>query len=47
MLPDLPSRHTRISISVCERAFAHYYHPATILFPPQLKVLYETLGNDP
>ena len=23
--------------------FTHYYHPATILFPPQLKILYETL----
>ena len=25
-------------------AYAHHYHPATILFPPpQLKILYETL----
>ena len=31
MPPDPPSSHT------C------YYHPATILFPPQLKSLYETL----
>ena len=41
-----PSTHT--SLRVRERAFAHYYHPATILFPPppppsQLKILYETL----
>ena len=31
MPPDPPSRYAR------------YYHPATILFPPQLKILYETL----
>ena len=37
MPPDPPSRHAHISISVCERAFAHYYHPATILFPPNSK----------
>ena len=24
--------------------YACYYHPATILFPPQLKILYETLA---
>ena len=42
MPPDPPSRHTHIS--VCERAFTCYYHPATILFPlSQLKILYETL----
>ena len=36
--------------SVCERAFVHYYHPATTTLlplpppsPPQLKILYETL----
>ena len=30
---------------MCEHAFTHYYHHATILFPPtpQLKILYETL----
>ena len=27
-------------------AFAHYYHPAIVLFsPPQLKILYETLAT--
>ena len=31
MPPDPPSRHTHLH--VCERAFARYYHPATILFP--------------
>ena len=33
------------TVHVCDRAFARYYHPATILFlpPPQLKILYETL----
>ena len=28
---------------VATHAYARYYHPATILFPPQLKILYETL----
>ena len=29
---------------VAMHVYAHYYHPATILFPPpQLKILYETL----
>ena len=28
---------------VRERAFTHYYHPAIILSPPQLKILYETM----
>ena len=40
--PDPPSRHTCLRMR--ERAFACYYHLATILFlPPQLKILYETL----
>ena len=30
--PDPPGRHT--CLHVHERAFTHYYHPATILFPP-------------
>ena len=34
MPPDPPSRHT---------FFARYYYPATILSPPQLKILYENL----
>jgi len=29
--PRPPSRHTRLRVH--ERAFAHYYHPVTILFP--------------
>ena len=42
MAPDAPSSHS--SLHVREHAFAHYYHPATILFtPPQLKILYEIL----
>ena len=46
MAPDPPSRHAHLCVR--ERAFAHYYHPATTLFPPplpppQLKILYETL----
>ena len=32
MPPDPPSRHTCLCARV--RAFAHYYHPATILSPP-------------
>jgi len=24
--------------------YVHYYHPATTMFPPQLKILYETQG---
>ena len=32
MPPDAPSRHS--SLHVHEHAFAHYYHPAKILFPP-------------
>ena len=35
MPPDPPSRHT--CLRVCEGAFARYYHPATILFPPNSK----------
>ena len=31
---------------MCERAFARHYHPAAILFPPQLKILCETLIGD-
>ena len=39
---DSPSRHARLCM--CEHAFAHYYHPATILFfPPQLKILYDCM----
>ena len=41
MPPDPPSRHTRLHVR--ERAFARYYHPATMLFSPQLKILYATL----
>ena len=42
MLPDPPNRYAHLHVR--ERAFAHYYHPATILFfPSQLKILYETL----
>ena len=41
MPPDPPSRHTFLHVR--ERAFARYYHPATMLFPPQLKILYATL----
>ena len=41
MPPDPPSRHAYLCVR--ERAFTCYYHPATILFPPQLKILYETL----
>ena len=39
--PDPPSRHAHLCVR--ERAFTRYYHPATILFPPRLKILYETL----
>ena len=39
--PPLPSRHAHLYVREC--AFTCYYHPATILFPPQLKILYETL----
>ena len=38
---DPPSRHANLCVREC--AFARYYHPATILFSPQLKILYETL----
>ena len=41
MPPDPPSRYTHSR--VCEHAFARYYHPATSMFPPHLKILYETL----
>ena len=42
MPPDPPSRHASVSMREC--AFARYYQPATILFPPpQLKILYATL----
>ena len=34
------------STLVATHAYAHYYHPTTILFPPQLKILYETLVTD-
>ena len=30
---------------VGSHTFARYYHPATILFPPQLKILYENLQS--
>ena len=36
-----PSRH--VYFCTHERAFARYYHLATILPPPQLKILYEIL----
>ena len=32
MPPDPPSRHARLHMCGC--AFARYYHPAIILFPP-------------
>ena len=43
MPPDPPSRHAPLCVR--DHAFARYYRPATILFPPppQLKILYETL----
>ena len=42
MPPDPPRR--RACLLVREHTFAHYYHPATILLSPQLKILYETLS---
>ena len=39
----VPSRNARLRM--CEHAFARSYHPATILFPPQRKTLYETLRS--
>ena len=30
---------------VAMHAYTHYYHPATILSLPQLKILYETLRD--
>ena len=41
----LVGTHTHACVSVCEHAFARYYHPATTMFPPpsKLKILYETL----
>ena len=35
MPPDPPSRHTHLHVR--ERAFARYYHPVTMLFPPNSK----------
>ena len=44
MPPDPPSRHTRLRMH--KHAYARYYHPAMYhpVFPPQLKILYETLA---
>ena len=44
-MPPDPHKHTRLRMH--EHAFIHYYHPATMLFPPtpQLKFLYETLSG--
>jgi len=43
MPPDPSNKHARLR--VCERAFIRYYHPAAILSPPHLKILYETLDT--
>ena len=41
MPPDPSSRHAHLRV----RELTCYYHPVTILLPPQLQILYETLSG--
>ena len=45
MPSDPPSRHTHLCVHEC--AFAHYYYPATILFPPFPPTHHPVWTSDP